>query len=532
MEQIIHLNGQAFTFQSEAEVETAISLLEESNGIALYKISFRWSEPQTPQKVKFSYTISAKDIHNVWNCERTLPNLKWSPRSAPFPSRLASWMPMQSLYAKDGTNRYAIALSDVKTPVATEARVLYKTAELYIGVTFFDDIVSPIDRYEAVLRIDTRQLPFEQTITETRDWYTSLGYRPSVSPELARLPMYSTWYSYFQDITQEDVLKECKEAKKYGMDTVIVDDGWQTGDSTVVYGYTGDWKPYAPKFPDIAKLSDELHAMGMHIMLWFSVPYVGKFSENYKRFEGKYLCERETSNCYVLDPRYKEVRDFTVQTYVDAVKKWHLDGLKLDFIDRFQSNGEVNEEMDFVSVEDATEALLKEIYTALTAIKPDILIEFRQPYMGPVISTYGNMIRVWDCPDDAVLNKTCSLGLRLTSGSCAVHSDMIEWSKEETPENAAVQLYSVLFSVPQISVRMDSLNQEQKAVLRTYLDFWRAHRFTLLDGKLTLKHPENLYTYAESRLGDEKIAVTFAESVLDALDTNHSYFFNLSHRGT
>ncbi len=39
--------------------------------------------------------------------------------------------------------------------------------------------------------------------------------------------MYSFWYSYHQEFTEEDVEAECRRAAELGFRTVIVDDGWQ-----------------------------------------------------------------------------------------------------------------------------------------------------------------------------------------------------------------------------------------------------------------------------------------------------------------
>ena len=190
--------------------------------------------------------------------------------------------------------------------------------------------------------------------------------------------------------------------------------------------------------------------------MWYFVPNVGHFSKNYARFQGNYLAEVAGCDCAVLDPRYPEVRSFLVDAYTEAVKQWRPDGLKLDFIDRFRSNGEVKEGMDLVSVEDATHLLLRQVYSALTALNPEMLIEFRQPYSGPVIGAFGNLIRVWDCPNDGMTNRVSSLNLRLTTDA-AVHSDPIRWGPDETPEQTAALLWGTLFSVPQISVRLAGL---------------------------------------------------------------------------
>lgn len=276
-------------------------------------------------------------------------------------------------------------------------------------------------------------------------------------------------------------------------------------------------------------LVDKLHGMGLSVMLWFSVPFVGYRAERHDEFEGMYLHGLDSCRCSVLDPRFPKVRAFLVETYVKSVKEWDLDGLKLDFIDRFVTNGEVKEGMDFVSVEDATEQLLREVSTALRAVKPDIMIEFRQPYFGPVIGSYGNMIRVWDCPLDGGTNQIQTLNLRLISGDCAVHSDMIYWHPDDTPEGVAGQLLGTLFSVPQISARFGESTGEQKAVLKQYLRFWNDHRDTLMDGKLSVRFAGNGYGYASAVLNGEKIALAVDRNTFE-MDGNVKigYVFNLT----
>ena len=129
-----------------------------------------------------------------------------------------------------------------------------------------------------------------------------------------------------------------------------------------------------------------------------------------------------------LDPRYKKVRDYLVGIYKNAVTEWKLDGLKLDFIDSFVLKGkslEPDSKRDYQSLEDAIHALMTEVTSALTAINPDILIEFRQSYVGPSIRKYGNMLRVGDCPCDTLKNRVGVINLRMTSGKTAVHSGVL-----------------------------------------------------------------------------------------------------------
>ena len=263
----------------------------------------------------------------------------------------------------------------------------------------------------------------------------------SYIPDAAKLPMDSLWYSFHQQLDTEEMLKECRASKKLGMDTVIIDDGWQTDDNNRGYAFCGDWELAKRKIPDMKALTDELHKIGMKVILWFSVPFVGVKSKVYERFKGKY-CSHRRADAACLDPRYKEVREYLCDIYESAVRDYGLDGLKLDFIDAFCltdiSIGE-DENRDIPCLEDAVDALLDDVTRKLKKIDPEILIEFRQSYIGPRIRKYGNMLRVGDCPCDVLKNRVGTINLRVTSGRTAVHSDMIMWNTDDTAENAALQ---------------------------------------------------------------------------------------------
>lgn len=531
MEKIFEIDGIKYTFSFEEDVDIELSIERGSEQLDFLRLGFDFKKSVIPKKIALSYELPAVDMYYMWDPMSRVRNLgiRWGKTRTP--SRLASGMPIKQLISKSGKNRYLVAISDVKSPICIGMGASERRGVEQVEIEFFTDITGPFDKYEAVLRTDHRDIAFDEALKDARLWYGTLGYEASSSPDEAKEPMYSTWYSLWQSMTAAEVLRECRHAVKLGMKTVIIDDGWQKAVPGRIYEFVGDWVPERRRFGDLEKLIPKLHAMGLKVMLWFSVAYIGYKAKNHKRFEGKYLGENPGGHYSVLDPRYKEVRDFLIETYVDAVKRYDLDGLKLDFIDRFVSNGKIEEGMDFSSVEDATERLLCDVSAALGKIKPNMLIEFRQPYFGPVISSYGNMIRVWDCPLDSVQNKNATLDLRLTSSSCAVHSDMIYWSRKDTSESVAMQLWGTMFSVPQISNVYAETTPEQRAVLKNYLAFWAAHRDTLMDGRLSLSLVENGYGYASASTESEKISMASAEAYFDATEPyEENYAVNLTGR--
>ncbi len=493
--------------------------------ISEYRLEIEFEDEVSPKEYSLVWEEDQIDMIAFWSSKASLQHNitpDWYMRKEE--SRTASGMPLIALYNKQNLNRELVALSDTASPCSLQTGVVEENGKIRFKIDLFSKICPKMKDYSVTIRIDKRNIPVYEAIMSTKEWWGGEAHVPNE----ATLPMYSCWYSFHQNTIPSEILEECKVAKALGMDTVIVDDGWQTDDNSRGYAYCGDWKICEKKIPDMQKFVDDVHNLGMKFLIWFSVPFVGKESENYERFKGKYLYDSNEKS--ILDIRFKDVRDFLVETYVSYVKKYGWDGLKLDFIDSFRLTEESPtnyEDMDTVSVEIALERLLDEVTTKLKEIKPEILIEFRQSYVGPIVAKYGNMLRVNDCPNDAILNRVHSLNLRLTSGKTAVHSDMLMWSKNDTNESVMYQLLAIMFCVPQISVRFDNITAEHKVLLKNYLTFWKEHRDTLLGGKLSVFGLDANYTVAKSEKDGESVAVLY-QNVPLTVDSDTSYIFNSS----
>ena len=524
-----------FTFiGGNANAVMSIENQREKDGIFYADVKMAFAEEVVPEQVRLRFYIPSVDCYSVWS-----PNVRYDRSLKPnwlkskSESRLASWMPLHTLVSSNGRNRLAIALSDAKTPMTIASGVSEENACIECDITFFTFNIAPIKEYSAVLRLDMRDIPYYDSIYDVSAWWENeCGYKPAYVPEHAKLPMNSLWYSYHQQLDVEDIIRECELSKPLGMDTVIIDDGWQTDDNSRGYAYCGDWELATKKIPDMKDFVDRIHATGMKVMLWYSVPFVGLHSKNYERFRDMLLDHTGNMRDYwSMDPRYKEVRDFLISIYADAVRNWGLDGLKLDFIDSFKLFGkslEYDARRDYQSLEEAIDVLMTEVHKTLSAINPEILIEFRQTYVGPAIRKYGNMLRVSDCPGDAMLNRQDVVNLRFTSGNTAVHSDMIMWHYDDTVESAAMQFASIIFSVPQISMKIAKLSEEHKKMLRFYLGFWRENREVLIDGKLLAANPECAYSIVCSEKDGEAVFVSYTDIVIDCAKYNKVSAINAS----
>jgi len=479
--------------------------------------------PATPAPLKLTWRYPIVDIQAMWNSGCDSKRWLSRPWEITVQSQVTKDAPVVSLYNLAGDNRLTFACSDVLNHIESTAAIDESTSTFSCHLHFFAHPTAPLCQYRATLRLDRRARPYHQSLRDVEAWWTSQpNITPSFVPDVARLPMYSTWYSFHKELTDTEVEKQCRLAKELGCDAVIIDDGWQTEDNNDGYAYCGDWEVCQKKFPDMAAHIARLHQMGMKSLLWFSVPFIGFKSRAYSQFKGKYLYEIESLNAFnmsaaVLDPRYPEVREYLINLYEKAIRQWDLDGLKLDFVDQFTPT-EANYKddatgRDIDSVPLAVDRLLRDTMARLSRIKPNILIEFRQPYIGPLMRNYGNLFRAGDCPNDAICNRVRTIDVRLLAGSTATHSDMLMWSPDEPVESAVLQFLNILFSVPQISVKLEQIPESHQRMLRFWIGFWREHRDVLLDGALEPSYPELQYPFVVARKEHKWVGAFYADIV-------------------
>jgi alpha-galactosidase len=515
-------------WRPELEVETegpgpSLEVVEAEPGVYLARFA-SVPEPGLPAQTTLSFRHPLTDVQGLWRSDYQPERLLDSTLEPPWESFRTSAVrgaPVVCAYALSGENRLTLAWSDARNPVTVRANVDEETAELRCSLTLFEPPSPPPVGYEATLRLDTRPIAYDDALDAVRAWWEAMPeYEPAPVPAVTREAVYSTWYSFHLALSAEAVEEQCRLAQELGCGVVIVDDGWQTDGFERGYSSCGDWRPAATKFPDMRGHVERVQARGLKYLLWFAVPFVGERSAAWSAFEDKLLAYEPfgwPGRWGVVDPRFPEVREFLAATYERAARDWGVDGFKLDFIDEFQlrTQDKFGEGRDTESVVDAVEQLLTQITTLARARNPDVAIEFRQTYTGPLMRRFGNMQRAYDCPNDALENRVRTLTLRLLAGSTPVHSAMLMWSPEEHVESAALQLVNVLFAVPQISLRLDRLPEQHLAMLRFWLGFWRDHRDVLLDGKLRPLHPELNYPLVRAEAAECLVAAFYGQELVE-----------------
>ena len=476
-------------------------------------------EASVPPAFSVSLRAPGAGVHRVWTSAYHQEGFHlwpqaWKDWKSDY-SELAYETPVAVAFDENGRAKLALAASEVFERVRFGIVASESTGELLCHCDYFSVPAAPRERYETRILVDWRDAAWADAVRGAADWISATsGFRAAEVPEAAYDPLYSTWYAYMQDVHADELEREAKLAAALGMKTMILDDGWQKVQSKSFYSATGDWNPVPSRFPDMKAHVAAVHRAGLKYMLWFAVPLVGNESQAWTRFKDKLLYGADADNG-TLDPRFPEVREYLIGLYERAVRDWGFDGLKLDFIDAFVLTGPdpVEKEgmrgRDIREVPQAVDRLMKDVLARLKKIRPDVLIEFRQHYIGPAIRQYGNMLRAADCPNDPPANRRRIADLRLTSGDTAVHADMLAWSADETPAGAARPILSAIFGTIQYSMILQKLPEGHRAVIRHWLGFSQMHRATLLKGAFRPYHPEAGYPLIEAESAAERIVAVY-----------------------
>ena len=460
-----------------------------------------------PARLRVSWSLPCLDVSAHWTPQSQ--EQPWIPPDwlAPRTTSLTRDAPVGCLLGQGDGNRLAYALAETTRPVRIWAGVSEETGEF--GFRIEQDVHGD---QPLRLLLDRSAGHFADALARIADWWAEQHPAPPV-PAAATRPVYSTWYSHHLHVTAAEVARCARAAAELGCGTVIVDDGWQTADTSRGYATTGDWEMDPAAFPEPAAHVAEVRAAGTAYLLWYALPFLGRRSRAWDRFADRTLRYDEELEAAVLDPRHPEVREHLVDCCARAVEEWGADGLKLDFIDAFfvAEPPAPGPGADRAEVHEGVRLLLDRLLQRLRAARPDgVLTEFRQQYISPALWPWATMLRAADCPLSPAEHRRRIADLRLVSGPVPVHSDMLTWHRDEAPERVAAQLIAVLFAVVQLSVDPELLTAEQRATVEFWLDTGRRYAPLLQAGTFRPSAPQLGYPLLLAERDGVGFAAVFA----------------------
>lgn len=504
------IGGFELLYNAPSGMKCEISGLKKS-GIFTFVFNFT-GKFDSNDYLEIQWKYDAIDTHSFWYSTAIRSRNLGTNWGGDYYTMANKGSPMGIFFNSKMENLITFAISDPVSITRITSGILEEESKLFCRFIIWPQS-SGSENYSVSIMVDTRRIPYFHAIENVENFWEKKGFRPARAPPQCTLPVYSTWYSFHQDLSREELLEEAKLAKLVGFGSIFIDDGWQTSDNARGYGYTGDWIPSREKLGDPKSLVSQLQDYGLKVVFWFAAPFVGRYSKVWSQYSDRILYYNEQEKFAVLDVKDPEVRGYITRKILEIVRDLGLDGVKLDFIDAIHPDtmhGSKKDPNEGNQNPLYTEFLMESIYNSLTGFKENIMIEIRQNFHGPAMRKYGNIVRATDCPQDYLENRKRTADLRLLCGSTPVHSDMIMWNPGDKAETVAKHLINVLFAVPQVSVNLRKLPEEHMEVLKFWINFWKNNSDILMNGKFAPLYPELGFPIISSRKGRSEIVGIYA----------------------
>ncbi|OGS22719.1 MAG: hypothetical protein A2252_00725 [Elusimicrobia bacterium RIFOXYA2_FULL_39_19] len=320
---------------------------------------------------------------------------------------------------------------------------------------------------------------------EQKKWLNIPDKTEPVNP-LAYEPVWCTWTAYFSSLSDQKLIDNAVVAKKLGINSILIDDGWYGPGLDQESGNNmGDFYPDKTKFSDFNKTIKTIQAMGSKVILWVAPHGISPLSEKFSKYE--HLFKKVGGANYLLNksfhamcPCNKEAREYVVNETVRLLKVHGVDGLKIDL---YNSYGKENcdstaHEHDCGSLIEGLHIMMKAIWQAMKAYKPDVILELKQNYGNVLASQYGSMVRAGDTPFDIDLDLWRCFYIQ--SYAAVTHNDYLAWTPYEKPENLAIMMIKLITGgVPTFSSPLPGLPKSHLEVIKSWMSFYKDYLWLL-----------------------------------------------------
>ncbi len=145
----------------------------------------------------------------------------------------------------------------------------------------------------------------------------------------------NNWEATYFDFNTEKLLSIAREAKKCGIEMLVMDDGWfgKRGDDN---SSLGDWTVNEEKLPGGLKyLVDEVNKIGLKFGIWFEPEMISPESELYRRHPDWAIAipgrvPTRSRNQFVLDLTRDEVVDYVYEAVASVLRSANVEYVKWD----------------------------------------------------------------------------------------------------------------------------------------------------------------------------------------------------------
>jgi alpha-galactosidase len=442
--------------------------------------------------LSIEWTIPIVDMHGLYFCGNPMAELSYLPFWQIQKQTCANrGIPYVSLINRNGENRAAFGLFDqiTETTVTAQLSEITRCYSFHLQKPANKDSAGqmiPVENcWNEVLFVSKAPQPWQEVLkqyVQLSDQTTHPAKMPV--PDNAFDPVFCTWTAIHHDVSHDWIVRNARLAADLGFRTWITDDGWFIENGRFAdYSKVGDWTPSAKKFPDFAEHVREVQELGFRYVLWVAPFMVGKDSEAAQRYAHLLTTGQERERFNNLSPWHDETREVIANLLERLVRDYHLDGLKIDFLDSISMHSLRRDGARDDTLGSSIYHLLQKVTAHLLTLNPELLIEFRNSYTNLASRSYANVYRSSDVPINFTLNRWQAVMLRLLTPDRAVYLDPALWHCDDSDTNVAVHLINLMVGVPMVSIELDQYPQSHIDLIRHWIGFYNAHRDTLIRGE-------------------------------------------------
>ena len=301
----------------------------------------------------------------------------------------------------------------------------------------------------------------------------------------------NNWEATYFNFTESKLIDLAKAAKDLGVELFVLDDGWfaQRNDDTTSLG---DWYVNTKKLTGgITKLSDRIHKLGLMFGIWVEPEMISRRSLLFDEHPDWAIMipGRDPSvgrNQFILDLTRSDVRDHLVKTMTEVFRISRADYVKWD-MNRIFSDLYSASEIRMGEFGHRYVMGLYEIFDRLVKAFPHILFEGcasggNRFDLGvlcfmPQIWTSDNSdayCRTWIQGGTSYAYPPSTMGAHV---SASPNHQTLRRTDLESRFNVAA------FGVLGYEMDLSALNQQQKQIIKSQIEFYKQHRALLQYGR-------------------------------------------------
>src|SRR5437660_11908914 len=167
--------------------------------------------------------------------------------------------------------------------------------------------------------------------TALATWADDFAHQVGVAPLRSQPPFWCSWYQYFTEVREEDILENRAVAPSLGLDIQVlqIDDGWEAE--------IGDWLERSPRFPrPLAEIVKRIRATGRRAGIWTAPLLVGGRSQLAREHpdwlvRGADAGRNGDESLLALDVTHPDAADHLEHVF-RTLTEWGFDFFKIDFM--------------------------------------------------------------------------------------------------------------------------------------------------------------------------------------------------------